>query len=348
MGLTGVRCGVGVVAAVAVGALAPAAGAATVSVVNGTAVFTAAAGEANNLTVTGVPDGPAHLAFRDRASLVAGDGCTQVAAGVDCPEPEKGTLALVVRAGDGDDVVTVLDPLRSRVVTVYGQDGNDTVFVGIRIGGPTTIDGGRGNDTLSASMDDNEYPVLRGGAGQDVLTLGQTAGGTEYGGSGDDHLVYASSVLQAPLGSVLPPLRMQGDSGNDSYTFTSRFDPTTMVPGPGLDTLDEHTVGSLFGGQGIEFDLAACPRCVEVVVGSAAGDHITGDERAQAIFGGLGDDTLDGGGGSDFLSGEEGDDTIAAADGVTDGVACDGGVDTVVADGIDAVSPTCENVQRQP
>jgi Ca2+-binding RTX toxin-like protein len=320
----------------AVGLLAPAAHAATVEVVNGTAVFTAAPGEHNDVRAgtLAIPDGRTLRIDDAGAPLTAGPGCRRLAVGsVWCPEATPGALALSVSTGDENDQVFIDDSV-FRTVTVHGGTGDDTIHVGNSVGTPAVLDGGAGDDQLSTAMNSSDTPVLRGGSGDDVLTILEGGGAQASGGAGNDRIVYVG----APFRQVV---RLDGGSGNDTYTFPDHIPAGSIVPSRGFDTLDQSTVT-----HALNFDMSTCPGCVERVIGTALDDQIVGDASPQAIFGGAGNDALDGGGGPDFISGQAGDDTIASQDGVFDFVGCGDGTDSVVADGFDFVLGDCETVTR--
>jgi Ca2+-binding RTX toxin-like protein len=319
------------------------ASAGTIEVVNGTAVFTASPGEANDIRAGSIaaPDTVSLKVIDNGAPLTAGSGCQQLdASSAWCPEnagPFSGALPLTVLAGDRDDTVLV-DDFNSREVTVRAGRGDDSVHVGNSVGTSPVLRGGRGDDELTTMNNGNGTPILRGGRGDDVITIGEQGGGHAFGGAGNDDLRFFATFFG------IEDVALDGGIGNDTYTFeASQIVPGAMVPTPGLDTLDQRDSGP-FGT--LNFDMSTCPGCVERVIGTPRGDHITGDNRPQAILGDAGNDSLDGGGGSDVISGQANDDTIMAQDGVFDIVGCDGGTDSVTADRFDLVSGSCENVSR--
>ena len=331
-----------VVAAGIVPVQAASASAATIEVVDGTAVFTAAPGEANNVRAgtLAAPDTVSLKVIDAGAPLTAGPGCQQLDANSAwCPDPPAGPfqplLPLTMRLGDGNDRANV-DDRGTRAVTINGESGNDTIHFGSGEGTSPTLDGGSGDDDLSTTNNGEGTPVLRGGSGDDVLRIGGLGGGLAYGDDGDDRLVY--SALSGPSSTI----RLDGGHGNDRYSFPLGYVPGVVVPGPGLDTLDQSAVTFL----PLFIDMATCPACFERVIGSPNDDQITGDARGQVILGGDGADTIDGRGGHDVLAGGAGDDTIDAQDGAIDGVDCGAGVDTVTADRFDLVSRSCETRVR--
>lgn len=318
------------------------ASASTIEVVNGTAVFTGAPGEANDVQMSPPFQAPATLTLRDAgAPLTAGAGCTQVDAHTAfCAENSATPLPLNVDTGDRNDRVQLTD-FFFRQIAVDGGRGDDTLYVSSQNGTPAHLDGGPGDDDLTVNLQLGAEPVLRGGTGDDTLTILNAVGGQAFGGSGDDRLVYTG--FTHGLGF---PLVLDGGAGNDTYAFGLEFVPKAMVPGSGLDTLDESGADLRAIGGSLTFAMQDCPGCVERVIGTTGDDHITGDGRAQAIQGGGGDDALDGSGGNDALFGEGGNDTIVSRDGSIDVVSCGSGTDTVLADRRDIVSRDCENVSR--
>jgi Ca2+-binding RTX toxin-like protein len=320
-----------------------AAGAAKIEVVDGTAVFSAAPGEANDLRAgtRANPDSEGRtLKVTDAgATLTAGAGCEQIDAhNAWCPEPLLNGMPLLVRTGDRNDHVVVDDFFERAVVNVRGEGGNDDLHVGSSVGTSPVVDGGAGDDMLSTATNNAGIPVLRGAGGDDRLALDEARGGQAVGGDGDDRILY-TGFSPAP-----GTLRLDGGDGNDVYTFSFGFVPAAMQAGPGIDTLDQ---SDLAFPRPLEFNMADCPGCVEIVLGSSLDDIITGDRNSQAIFGGEGDDQLYGGSGPDVISGQDGDDTLTSRDNSLDVVRCgDGDDDTATVDRRDLVSRTCENLVR--
>lgn len=314
-----------------------AAQAATVAIEDGTVVITAAPGETNNLRAGSRSlFGTQPMTVTDTgAPLTAGHGCqTLDANNVLCPEPQRTPKPIVIYAGDGNDQVLV-DDNYVRNVSVYGQRGNDTIHVGNGMGAPALLDGGQGDDTLITYENGEGPPVLRGGPGNDTLTMNELGSAKAYGGAGSDRLVYTAWTPN-PAAIVL-----DGDGGDDTYTFGYKLYLSTIVPGGGTDTLDQSTSRSH-----IEIDLATCPDCVQRVIGTPSDDILIGDANAQTIFGAAGNDTIDGGGGRDTLGGQDGDDAITSRDTAADTVDCGSGADGVTADRRDLVNPDCETVTR--
>ncbi|MBP2160299.1 MULTISPECIES: S-layer family protein [Asticcacaulis] len=224
--------------------------------------------------------------------------------------------------------------------TVSGNDGNDI------------LEGGEGNDSLSGNAGNDE---LKGGGGTDTLKGG--AGFNKLdGGAGDDLIVGESAdqdVLEGGAGNdtiqagVGPDLAFGGD-GDDLIRVMDGAG-WLYSGGEGNDTvtLEDATVGAwvsytYYDNQG-----------VEVVVGTAYADTMSGGELAATFRGGAGDDSLNGNGGDDLLEGGAGNDRIDGGTGsdtavfsgwrwmYTLGLDAGGNLtvsDTVAGDGTDTVS----------
>jgi hypothetical protein len=242
-----------VVAAGIVSVQAASASAATIEVVDGTAVFTAAPGEANDVRAgtLAAPDTVSLKVIDAGAPLTAGPGCQQLDANSAwCPDPPAGPFQpLTMRLGDGNDRANV-DDRGTRAVTIHGESGDDTIHFGSGDGTSPTLEGGSGDDDLSTTNNGEGTPVLRGGSGDDVLRIGGLGGGLAYGDDGADRLVY--SALSGPNSTI----RLDGGHGDDRYSFPVGYVPGVVVPGPGFDTLDQSAVTFL----PLFIDMATWPR----------------------------------------------------------------------------------------
>jgi Ca2+-binding RTX toxin-like protein len=118
---------------------------ATVKLTSHALVYTAAAGEANHLTITEQKGGKATPSFRltdSQAPLVAGAGCSRnTAHTVTCP---SGRVTIIVAKGDDlHDTLVNETGMRSRL---DGGKDHDTVLGG---SAGDVLYGGSGEDTLS-------------------------------------------------------------------------------------------------------------------------------------------------------------------------------------------------------
>lgn len=191
-----------------------------------------------------------------------------------------------------------------------GSNGDDTI---IGTDGPNQINGGQGtndhgDDTLIGRGGDDE---LEGWKGDDTLVGGQ-GNDTMTGNAGNDTVSYATGSTGPVTVSLAAPVGTPQDTG-----------------GAGSDTLiDDTTVGG------------PPEHGVENIVGSQFADHLTGDDRVNAITGGAGADALTLG---------DNDDTFDSYDGSGDTVDCGNGNDSGVADeqGVDSLT-ACETTDFAP
>lgn len=128
---------------------------------------------------------------------------------------------LVIRAGGGDDVITVDRNVTVKLV-LEGGDGNDTITGG---SGNDEINGGKGRDFINGTGGNDK---LIGGDGNDVI----------YGGDGNDE-------IQGNAGDDY----LEGSKGNDNILGGAGKD--VVSGGIGDDTLDGGTDNDvLYAGQG--------------------------------------------------------------------------------------------------
>lgn len=200
-------------------------------------VFTAGAGQANDLHVIprDLGSGVRHIGFRDAVPLQPGDHCAYLEPGdltyVVCelptgsPRPDR----IDVFLGDRDDTIATSDP---GVATVRGGTGDDTLHAHTAhtvrgdsgndmVMGHAVLDGGDGMDHL---MGDDNAQQLRGGRGDDMI---EAYGGadTVYAGPGDDHAMGGDGrdiVTGGPGDDTL-----HGEGGDD-----------LVIGGPGKDITD--------------------------------------------------------------------------------------------------------------
>src|SRR5690606_27665292 len=130
------------------------------------------------------------------------------------------------------------------------------------------LDGGAGNDDLRGGFDND---TLRGGEGNDQL----------WGEQGDD-------LLEGGAGND----RIDGGAGNDTASYANAAGPVTVSVSGQNGNAPFEEQDTLGAGSDRLID-------VENLVGSASGDHLTGDSDDNRIDGGAGADTMVGLGGND-------------------------------------------------
>lgn len=159
--------------------------------------------------------------------------------------------------------------------------GNDVLFLAAGTNSLTTanietVKGNRGADTITAL---HSTPVrLVGGGGNDVL----------LGGGGNDYLDGGADADS-----------LQGGMGNDSYVVENLGDMVMELSANGVDTV-RTTLAAYTLGLNVE----------NLVFSGSGGFTGTGNELANSISGGTGDDTLAGDDGNDALRGGAGADTL--------------------------------------
>jgi serralysin len=195
----------------------------------------------------------------------------------------------VIDGGGGNDVVA-------------GGGGIDTLSfasqaagVAVTLGLQGTRQGYRTGQTIEASGFEN----LAGTAFADVLT-GDANANVLRGGGGDDVL---AGGVPARAGVVDT---LDGGSGSDTASFAAFARDVRAVLGgsgrPGEATLDGSRIAILSD--------------IENLAGGRGNDALWGNELANGLAGGAGDDTLDGGAGDDALDGGAGDDVLRGGAGV--------------------------------
>ena len=163
---------------------------------------------------------------------------------------------------------------------------------------------GTGNDLANVITGGAGDDVLDGGAGADVLV----------GGAGNDILIGGAGAAN----------ELQGGSGNDVY-YVSAGDTVYELAGEGTDqvrtalasfalsaNVEElyYTGATAFGGTGNEL--------ANLIVGGAGNDVLSGAGGNDILIGGDGNDSLSGGEGADLLQGGAGNDTLAGGAGADD------------------------------
>lgn len=202
--------------------------------------------------------------------------------------------------------------------TFFGGLGNDTIHVGSSAD-RVYEDPNGGRDTILTTISFNVLTHLIGSPPEiEVLDARDATQGVSLVGSGstdmllgsaqDDHLTSG----RGPGGTTTLDGRggndtMTGGLGDDRYYVDSAgdmvIDPgdANIVPDGGLDTVYAST----------DYSLAALQRIERLFANAGAtGLALTGNEFANTLRGGGGDDRLDGGQGIDRLTGGQGADTF--------------------------------------
>jgi Ca2+-binding RTX toxin-like protein len=257
--------------------------------------------------------------------------------------------------------------------TIYGDGGNDRLWVAGTGTAAVNFFGGGGNDDLRGGFGDD---VLDGGSGNDLF----------YGGSGIDIVTYADATGSITLNLQIFGFQNTTSAGMDDVSDSSNeiiqgsaFDDTFIgnnfnqifKGGAGNDTLEgangddtlEGQAGNdtLNGGSGSDFaDYSSSTASVSVNLntlvaqntGTATGldtlidiENIRGGALVDTLIGNAQGNVLDGGGGADSMTGGLGNDTYVL-DQQTDVTveAANGGTDTAVVFFTHALRANFENL----
>ena len=281
--------------------------------------FDAAAGIANDLTVTAVfnPNGDETITFSDPADVINVDAALTA----ECAGEGTNTVTCTdeypiwfVDVGDLDDDVTANGTLGGEI---FGDTGEDTI-----VGSDT-------NQTDEEHFGGDDNDALSGRGGSDELT-GDDGNDSVSGGPGDDFL-YEDI-----------------DEGNDSFDGGEGNDEYEME----VDFVEDEVTVNLTAGTAVatsvvgpvnETNTVANFEDVDLFSDEESPFTVTGTDRAGAIYTDTGNDVIAPLAGADFVLAGGGNDAIDVRDGFADIVRCDNGTDTVQADQHDVLSD-CENV----
>ena len=330
------------VAVLAAFALIPAlASASSVSKSGATLTYNAAAGETNNLVIT--LSGGTYTFDDSGATETAGAGCTLVNSHrVTCAG--SGVTGLTVNVGSGNDLAwnTTATP-----ATITGSDGNDNLLgnsgadVLIGCAGNDSLNGGAGADVLTDTF------FNCAGSGNDTFD-GGTGPDNILGGPGTDTVTYAGRT--APVFVTLDGSANDGEAGEgdsvstDIENITGGSGGDELSGGPGANTLNGGNGGDVIVGEASPD--SSGPGGNDTILGGAGDDALNGGDGNNLLLGQDGADMVQGGSGTDNIDLGNGDDQVDALDGAVDSVNCGAGDDFGQADTSDAVSPSCEGVDK--
>ena len=259
---------------------------------------------------------------------LVGTRAADVLSGNDQPNVIDGGGGDGGQAGDtlnglgGNDTLHTNNPFRS---TLNGDGGDDRLF------SARTLNGGDGDDLLARSS--GGIPVaatVTGGSGIDTVDYGTWASYEPVAITLDDIANDGTPGLGDNVSSDVENVR--GGMGADSLTgntqdnrFDGRGGGDTIAGGGGSDTIDYSARGAFpsdgvsvtldgVANDGAAFDPNASGTAeldniqpdVENVIGTPAGDVLTGSSAANRLDSGASDDVLSGLGGADVLVGGDG------------------------------------------
>ena len=281
------------------------------------------------------------------------DGCRLTAAGdAICAANAE---PIEFELGDRNDVIRyeASEPLGRSLRArngVFGGDGNDTIFAGVRrnAGGRLRIFGGSGtadkvtyasspapvdvsldgvpNDGHAADLNsiDPDVEILEGSAFGDTIT-GSDADERErfVAGPGDDRVNGLGGPDVFHEGSVASGSdTYNGGAGIDLIDYSLRTNRVDLRMDDLLrndgesgeaDFVDPNTNDAFGGSAG------------DLLAGGAGANVLIGNNGDDALVGNGGDDRVNGGSGRDFLSGGADADTVESADNAPDTIRCEAG-----------------------
>lgn len=227
-------------------------------------------------------------------TLLGGAGDDILAGNAGVNEMNGGTGNDIYQAVNSDDIIVELpgqgiDTARclfSFDMSTHAAGVENLVLIDNAIGSAVDAVGNTLSNVMMGNEGDN---VLRGGAGNDTL-IGAGGDDTLQGEDGND-------VLDGGNGNDT----MSGGAGNDTYIADNRDDAVVEATGGGKDLVLTRGDYFLAAGQEIE----------ALTLTGSRGAILFGNEFANIITGGIGNDFIDGDGGNDTLIGGAGDDTYA-------------------------------------
>ena len=206
------------------------------------------------------------------------------------------TTAATIKGGAGDDNLNAA--LATKAMSIFGNDGNDTIVGSAVAAIANTLDGGAGNDSLTGGL---VADTIIGGAGVDTFVM--TASTATGSGTVDGMAINLSdaAVTQASIftGSARF-LSSAATAGLAANTATDLFSTESGTNASFVDTLSG--IENVTTGAGIDY-----------VVGSSGTNVILTAAGADWISAGDGNDYIDAGTGADVdrVIGGTGDDTYA-------------------------------------
>jgi Ca2+-binding RTX toxin-like protein len=195
--------------------------------------------------------------------------------------------ASMTRANDGvaqlgsdpdDGFATERDDVRADIENITGGSGNDTLTGGK---GHDTINGGAGDDNISGGPATatcaDDVDVLNGGDGDDVFAMGISTNCGDAVDGGNGKDIADYQMRTAGVAMINDALANDGEASEADKVLST---VEIMLGGAGNDTITGGTADDdLHGGPGND-----------LISGGAGGDTIVGGPGADTLLGGAGDD----------------------------------------------------------
>ena len=212
-------------------------------------------------------------------------------------------------------------------IVYYGHGGNDLFVNPTAV--PTYADGGYGDDSLKCGTGND---TITGGPGADLYLFAGVAFGRDsiLGSAADGDTLDFSAMTRGIRVDNSATTAQQIVSGYTSYLTLARADLIRDVVGGPYDDLlvGNELANDLSGGGGNDTLTGAGGN--DFLSGGAGHDSLSGGFGQDKLEGWAGNDTLDGGGGNDNLIGGEDNDTL---DGGYESDSLDGGLGNDTLDG---------------
>ncbi len=204
-------------------------------------------------------------------------------------------------------------------LSVSGEDGPDTFRVQ-STQNATALHGGAGRDvfTIRGDLANLTGPIqVSGGRGFDrvAVNAAATPGGRVFGLSPQQmETLFVGSPFRVNYDAATEVVDLVGTPGSDRFVVESESAlPGTLNGGSGNDILDYAN-----WSDGVEVDLSRFRASgisgrvlgIENVIGGSGDDLLIGNDAANGLWGGLGNDVLVGLAGNDLLLGEAGRDLL--------------------------------------
>jgi Ca2+-binding RTX toxin-like protein len=246
----------------------------------------------------------------------------------------------------------------TRLIQVFGQDGNDNIALDETNGAlpAANLFGGSGNDTLTGGSGADQLfgqagndvlfgkggnDLLFGGDGNDTLT-GGTGNDQVFGQGGNDLMIWnpGDGTDLNEGGDGIDTVQVNGGNASETFTATPngtrvRFDRTDPAPFSIDIGTSENLVVNMNGGDDVFTGSNGLAPLISLTVdGGAGNDRITGGDGNDLLLGGDGNDVINGGRGNDVVLMGAGDDVFVwnPGDG-SDVVEGQDGQDTMVFNG---------------
>jgi S-layer protein len=186
------------------------------------------------------------------------------------------TTAATIKGGAGADNLNAA--LATKAVSIFGNDGNDTIVGSAVAGAANTLDGGSGDDSLTGGL---VADTIIGGAGVDTFVMTNS---TRVGSGTVDGMAVNLSDAAVTQASI--------------FTGSAKF-----LSGAAVAGLAANTATDLFSNEsGTNASVVDTLSGIESVTTGAGQDYVVGSSVTNVISTGNGIDWISGGDGADFMS----------------------------------------------